>query len=82
MHQGLSKVYRIKGDYAEALKQIDYSIANEGDIYIAHKSAFRHDKGLCMKGLGDEKWLEVMAEAIEMQPNEKVKEQWRREMSS
>lgn len=82
MHQGLSKVYRIKGDYAEALKQIDYSIANEGDVYIAHKSAFRHDKGLCMKGLGDEKWLEVMAEAIEMQPNEKVKEQWRREMSS
>lgn len=82
LHQGLSKVYRIKDNYTEALKQIDYSIANEGDAYIAHKSAFRHDKGLCMRGLGDEKWLEVMAEAIEMQPNEKVKEQWRREMTS
>ncbi len=82
LHQGLSKVYRIKGNYAEALKQIDYSIANEGDVYIAHKSAFRHDKGLCLKGLGDPKWRDVIEEAIAMQPNEKVKEQWRGEMSS
>ncbi|MBO4840192.1 MAG: hypothetical protein J5524_03730 [Bacteroidaceae bacterium] len=62
------------------MKQIDYAIANEAAACIAHKSAFRHDKGLCMKGLGNEKWLEVMAEAIEIQPNEKVKEQWRGEM--
>lgn len=48
--------------------------------YIAHKSAFRHDKGLCLKGLGDSKWRDVIEEAIAMQPNEKVKEQWREEM--
>jgi hypothetical protein len=82
LHQGLSKVFRIKGNYTEALKHIDYAIANENDAYIAHKSAFRHDKGLCLKGLGDEKWQEVMAEAIEMQPNEKVKSLWIGEMNS
>ena len=81
LHQGLSKAFRIKGEYAEALKQIDYAITNESDAYIAHKSAFRHDKGLCLKGLGDSKWRDVIEEAIAMQPNEKVKEQWREEMS-
>lgn len=81
LHQDLSKVYQIKGDFEEALRHVEYAIANEGDAYIAHKSAFRHDKGLCLKGLGDPKWKNVIEEAIEIQPNEKVKEMWRGEIS-
>lgn len=81
LHQNLSKVYQIKGNYEEALKHVEYAIANEGDAYIAHKSAFRHDKGLCLKGLGNSKWKDMIEEAIEMQPNEKVKELWRSEIS-
>lgn len=73
-------MYRIKADFKEALNHINYSIIHEGDVFVGHRAAFRHDKALCLRGMGNEKSKKIMIESIDMQPDEKVKLKWSKEM--
>lgn len=76
LNQTKAKAYCHLGKYDDALRCIDFSIANEGDCYVGHKSAFRHDKATVLYGMKDCKCLEMIEEAINMQPNEKSIRDW------
>lgn len=76
LNQTKAKAYCILGMYDDALRCIDYSIANEGDSFKGHKAAFRHDKAAILYGMNDRKCLELIDEAIGIQPNKKSIRDW------
>lgn len=80
--QLLCKVHYANGDYREALECIDSAISKEKQSEKEYCAAFRHDKALCLNALKAPNAVDVMKEAIELQPNNNVKEQWRDELSA
>lgn len=79
--QTLCKVYYGNGDYATALEYIVKAIAQVTASKPEYYAAFRHDKARCLYKLGDGSAKDVMKEAIQYQPNEKVKQEWSEELN-
>lgn len=78
--QLLCKVYYANGDYNKALDCIENAINKENPLQKEYCAAFRHDKALCYYSLKDPRAVDVMKEAIALQPNDKVKKQWQDEL--
>ena len=76
----LCKVYYENGDYKKALDYIEQAISQEVTSEMEYCSAFRHDKAKCLNKLNDINAKSVMDTAIKMQPNEKLKKEWEKEM--
>ena len=81
MQQTLCKIYYENGDYTTALSYIEKAIAQENPKQKEYCAAFRHDKAKCLHKLNEANAADVMAEAISIQPNEKVKEEWTEELA-
>lgn len=80
IQQILCKVYYENGDFLKALDVIDKAIAQENPKNPGYCAAFRHDKARCLHKTGDKNAVEVMEEAIRMQPNAKTKAEWEEEL--
>ena len=80
MQQTLCKVYYENGDYPTALSYIEKAIAQEKPNQKEYCAAFRHDKAKCLHKLHEANATDVMEEAITIQPNEKLKEEWSKEL--
>lgn len=80
--QLLCKVYYGIGDYQKALDYIDKAIAQENHEEPEYCAAFRHDKARCLQSLNDKKAVDVQCEAIELQPNSKLKNEWIEELAT
>ena len=80
MQQLISKVYLANGDTDKALEYIEKAIAQEEPDKKEYRAAFRHDKANCLYKMGDASAREVMAMAIELQPNPKTKKEWSEEL--
>lgn len=80
MQQTLCKVYYGNGDYPTALSYIEKAIAQENPKQKEYCAAFRHDKAKCLHKMNETNAAYEMAEAITMQPNEKLKEDWSKEL--
>ena len=78
--QLLCKVYYANGDYYKALDYIEKAINKENPLEKEYCAAFRHDKALCYYSLRKQCAVDVMKEAIELQPNDKVMNQWQDEL--
>lgn len=78
--QLLCKVYYANDDYYKALGCIENAINKENPLEKEYCAAFRHDKALCHYSLKEQCAVDVMKEAIELQPNDKVKKQWQDEL--
>lgn len=81
VQQILCKVYYENGDYPTALSYIEKAIAQENAKHKEYCAAFRHDKAKCLYKLNDANAADVMAEAISIQPNEKLKGEWSKEIA-
>lgn len=81
MQQTLCKVYYGNRDYPAALGCIEKAIAQENPKQKEYCAAFRHDKAKCLHKLNEANAADVMAEAISIQPNEKLKEEWSKELA-
>lgn len=81
MQQILCKVYYENGDYPTALSYIEKAIAQEKPEQKEYCAAFRHDKAKCLHKLNAPNAADVLAEAISIQPNWKVKEEWSKELA-
>ena len=81
MQQTLCKVYYGNEDYPTALGYIEKAIAQENPKQKEYCAAFRHDKAKCLHKLNEANAADVMAEAISIQPNEKLKEEWSKELA-
>lgn len=79
--QSLCKAYCLKSDYDNALGSINKAISNDMNENDVHKAAFRHDKATVLYKLKDKSCLGLMDEAIRLQTNEKVRLQWKQEMT-
>ena len=82
MQQMLCKVYYENGDYSTALEYIEKAIAQENPEQKEYCAAFRHDKAKCLQKLNKADAMDVLMEAILIQPNEKVKKEWTEELAS
>lgn len=80
LFQSKAKAYILKAQYEDALQCINYSIGHEADCAPGHKAAFRHDKATALFGLKEKACLNVMEEAISLQTNKKVVNDWKAEM--
>lgn len=82
IQQLLCKVYYEVGDYKTAIKYIENAIAQESHEEPEYRAAFRHDKAKCLYKMKDYRAIEIMNDAIIMQPNEKLKKQWSDELNT
>lgn len=82
IQQILCKVYYENGDYAKALDIIDKAIAQVSPKKPEYGAAFRHDKAKCLHETGDKDAVNVMKEAINLQPNPKTKKEWEEELNN
>lgn len=80
--QILCKVYYENGDYPKALDVIDKAIGQENPKKPGYCAAFRHDKAKCLHRCGDKKAVEVMKDAIRLQPNPKTQKEWEEELNN
>ena len=80
--QTLCKVYYGNGDYSTALEYIEKAIVQENAMQLEYCAAFRHDKAKCLYKLGNADAADVMREAMDMQPNKKLQEEWAEELSN
>ena len=80
--QMLCKVYYENGNYSKALDVIDKAIAQENLKKSGYCAAFRHDKAKCLYRIGDKKAVDVMKDAIRLQPNSKTKKEWENELNN
>ena len=82
MQQTLCKVYYENGDYSTALDYIEKAIAQENPKQKEYCAAFLHDKAKCLHKLNKVDAVDVLMEAISIQPNKKVREEWTEELAS
>lgn len=82
MQQILCKVYYGNKDYPTALSYIEKAIAQEKPSQKEYCAAFRHDKARCLHKMNDSNAEVVMREAIEQQPNDKLKTEWQEELKA
>lgn len=80
--QLLCKVYCENGVIDEALNCINRAIEQENPSEKHYCAAFRHDKAKCLYKNGDAKAIDIMNEAIALQPNPKIIDDWKAELAS
>lgn len=82
IQQIICKVYYEYGDYPKALDIIDKAIAQVNPKTPEYSAAFRHDKAKCLHKLGDKNAVDVLKEAIKLQPNPKTQKEWEEELNN
>lgn len=80
IQQILCKIYYANGEYDLALDYIEKAISKEKPEQKEYCAAFRHDKALCLYQLKSPKAESTMIEAIQLQPNNKTKGEWEKEL--
>lgn len=63
-------------------KVIDKAIDQENPKKPGYCAAFRHDKAKCLHRCGYKKAVEVMKDAIRLQPNPKTQKEWEEELNN
>ena len=82
IQQILCKVYYEYGNYLKALDIIDKAIAQVNPKKPGYRAAFHHDKAKCLRKIGDKDAVDVMKEAIRLQPNPKTQKEWEEELNN
>lgn len=80
--QILSKVYYENEEYEKAIDYIDKAISQDIELDTEYRAAFRHDKAKSLQKMNDTKAVDVMKEAIHLQTNPKLVNEWTEELGS
>ena len=73
--QNKCKVYRMNEDLPLALEAINKAL-EQNDVAQAHKAAFLNDKAETLRLMQKQECIEILDEAIDLQPTQKTKLHW------